>query len=212
MSTLSINAFAFERRELHEFVYPNGKVVYYYLDDDNMPYLLVNGEVVYTVLPLEHLRVTDTAKIAELNAARIGDVSRQLGGRSVPTNYYDISNCLPTDEMSPIYNQPISFLNTTQMSTMVLKLQAQHEAMRVKIDNIIKEHFWPGTTIDLRYYVYYQAGGWWDSIYLSNKNCTGVNGFGFQHDPSIHDFGQFDIIKNGGLQAFDVHIWTTYVW
>ncbi len=63
ISLSGVSALALEEKQMYEFVYPDGKTVNYYLDENQMPYVLVDGEVVYIALPLEHLRVTDFVKI-----------------------------------------------------------------------------------------------------------------------------------------------------
>lgn len=211
LSMSGVSAFALEEKQMYEFEFPDGKKVNYYLDENQMPYRLIDGEVVYVALPLEHLKVTEPLKIAKLNAGQAESQSEKSGNQGAPTYYFDLSTG-PASRNSISYTQPISFLNVTSMSTMNLKFHPQHQSIRIKTTNLVKEHFWSGVKIDFTYYYYYESNKEWCYLNFTNINCTIADGFGFQHQPNIHTFGRFDIIKNSGLQSFDVEIWTSFTW
>ena len=80
----------------YEFVFEDGTKIQYYLDEIGNPYRIINGEKVYIALALDHLAVTDSEIILELNSQtknRIESISPRA------TNYYDLSNCA-VDEFS----------------------------------------------------------------------------------------------------------------
>ena len=65
-------------------------IISYYLDENNMPYILQNGNRMPMALPLEHLRVTDETVLSDLNMLRD---DQRVGGRSYnPSSYFDMTN------------------------------------------------------------------------------------------------------------------------
>lgn len=76
--------------------------IIYFLDSEQNPYILDDGEQVYIARSLPHLEVTDAEILTELN-----NVVQCLAMRSVSTNYYDISYG-PADVNSSAYSVDIS--------------------------------------------------------------------------------------------------------
>jgi hypothetical protein len=130
-----------------QFTASDGTVYDYYLDDAGNPYTIINEEVVYVALPLEHLKVTDPEKIEGLNASITSTQARGL-----PTNYYDISQGGAEVLNSPVYTATVDFDVTPTFTTSVLKVNRQHAAFRFKTSDIEKETIFTGSKVSFTVY------------------------------------------------------------
>ncbi|HZK21732.1 MAG TPA: hypothetical protein VFC76_05585 [Oscillospiraceae bacterium] len=187
----------------YEYQHPNGSVVYYYLDKNGNPYNYVNGKIMYTALALDHLKVTDPEKIAELNTA-IGKANTDTGisTRAIPTNPVNLT-------VSPYsYSKNIVFGTAQSISTQALHFYSKHNAIRVKSTDLVKKHWYSSTTISFTYY-FCDISGTWSSLYFGDINCNGVNGFGFQSAFGPFPYGLFDVWNDGNLTSFTFNVRTT---
>lgn len=207
LQCLSLSAFAYNDGELYTFVFYDGTEVNYYLDSDGMPYCYENGEKIYMALPLEHLRITDEAILAELEEARLEIENNTT--RAIPTNYVDLSQCA-YQQNSPYYTRAITFATTsTEISTPVFKLYEGHHSIRLKMYNIEKAHWYSSTNITYRYAFYDPYSNTWSSVTIKDADCTLENGSGYKHTPSAYPYGRYYIVRNNNLVNFDIRIWTT---
>lgn len=166
----------------YQYVAYDGTVYNYFLDEEGSPYIIVNEEIVYILLPLEHLRVTDPEKLAELNETILNPEMI----RSEPSNYYDISNNNSTTDIdSPKYSTDVNFNNITTFTTPVLKVNRQHATIRFKTSNLAV-----GQKVNFTVYYYDSVFDEWYSDSYTNKDCTSLRGFGIQFSPTVTPYLQ----------------------
>lgn len=189
--------------ELYQYVDIDGSIIEYYLDDSGNPYQYYNGEKLYLALPLEHLQVTDPAKIEELNQILEMSVTRQ-----VPTDYRDLSTGSAT-LASDVYSSYVSFENTNIFTSSVLKFNSQHSTIRIQATNIRKENIFASTNVNIIYYYYDIVLDRWSSATYSDKDVSGTGGFGIRYVASTCPYAQFQLTKSSALKSFDINIWTT---
>lgn len=202
MFQLCLISFAYSETS-EAFVYQMGEEsIVYYLDSDQNPYILDDGERVYIALSLPHLEVTDAEILDELN-----NVIQRVAMRSVPTNYYDISYG-PYNVNSPAYSVNVSLpTETSYFTTAVLKMNMNHEGIRIKTTNhspVLSRK------INLMFYYYDQANDRW--YYQSHRSvsCGGANGYGILNNCASYPYSQFFITKDSNLTDFTLTINTTY--
>lgn len=117
------------------FVNIDDDVYYYNFDQNGNPYILIDSEVFYLALPLEHLRVTDNKILEELDKT----LDSSMVTRSVPGSYYDISDNDSSEKLnSSIYSASVDFDQTATFTTPVLKVNRQHATVRFKTTDIKK--------------------------------------------------------------------------
>ena len=208
--TIGINTTGYNA-EQSVYTTENGEKVYYHLDTDGNPYIIdESGNQIYLTLPLSHLEVTDPAIIVSLEAGRSA-VECKAQSRSTPVVGFDLSNCA-ADAPSRKYTVTVSVPSVaTTFITPVFKFNTAHEAVRIKTSD---ESPWcAGHKINFNYFYYSPATDRWYALSLQEKNCSGINGFGFQNDASTFPYGQFHIWKSStSLTSFKLEIWTTHIW
>lgn len=177
------------------------QTISYYLDEHQMPYVLQSGQKVYIALSLPHLKVSDPTVLEQLNQAI------HPRTRAIPTNYYDISYGA-ANVNSPAYSVNVSLPTATSTyTTSVLKMNVNHEAIRIKTTNHTPTL---SRKINLTFYYYDQANDRW--YYQSHRsvNCSLPNGYGILNNCAIYPYSQFFITKDSSLTSFTLTINTTY--
>ncbi len=189
--------------ELYQYVDIDGSIIEYYLDEAGNPYQYYNGEKLYLALPLEHLQVTDPAKIAELN-----QIFEMSVAREVPTDYRDLSTGSAAFA-SDIYSSYVTFENTNIFTSSVLKFHSQHSTIRIQATNIKKENIFASTNVNIIYYYYDIVLDRWSSATYSDKEVGDTGGFGIRYVASTCPYAQFQLTKSSALKSFNINIWTT---
>ncbi len=182
----------------------NGYETEYYIDDDGHAYVDKDGDKLYILLPLERFRVTDEAKIQQLEALRNSNNTQ----KSVPSSYVDLSTGA-AGAASPAYAADVSFEEETEFTTAVLKYNKYHSTLRIKIKDVVKNNIFAGNKISYNIYYYYEAFDEWYVDSYTDVNCSGTSGVGYDFTPSTMTYGLFDIYKSSDLKSFTVNIWTT---
>lgn len=185
---------------MNEFVFEDGTKIQYYLDEIGNPYRIFNGERVYIALALDHLEVTDSELLAELNARRN---SNAIAISPQATNYYDLSNC-DADKFSREYTVNATQLTTDFFVTATLIYNAHHTGIEINTDN--HSPWYASNKINFIYYFYNATQGRWYALAFVQKNCSA--GFRFQHSPSIYPQGYFKILASNNLSSCTVRIFT----
>lgn len=190
------------------FTFPNGKNIFYFLDEYGNPYVLdKNGEEIPIALPLDNLKVTDAEKIEQLNAELSTNNSR-----SAPSSYVELTAATPSQN-STKYTQVMSFLSTTSLPTRYIKFYPNHEGLSIKTADVYKEHWYSSVNINFTWYYYTEYLDSWYSRTFTNQNCTNSAGKRIQHEPSINPYGKFEMSKgSSGVESFVLEIWSTYAW
>ncbi|MCM1101017.1 MAG: hypothetical protein NC398_06500 [Acetatifactor muris] len=184
----------------------DGTVYEYYLDENLNPYTFVDGEMIYMALPLAHLEVTDEEKLEELNAA----LPTSGVARGVPTDYQDISAYGETRLVSVAYTASVDFTKHNPFETPVLKINRQHNIIRVRTSDLEKESLVAGNAINLRVYFYDELEDKWYANYHVGLNCTTLAGQGVQYLKSLTEINyvRFEITKYDLIKSFKLKIWT----
>lgn len=190
-----------------QFTAIDGTVYDYFLDEVGNPYIIINDEVTYVALPLDHLKVTDSEKIAELNECIL-----PVQTRSLPTNYYDISEGDAEVINSPVYTASVDFDATTTFTTRVLKVNRRHVQFRFKTSNIKKENILTGSKVNFTVYFYDVVAEEWFAETYNEVNCTSTNGVGIVFSPTVTEYLQFDVSKSSKIKSLTLEIWTTGLW
>jgi hypothetical protein len=202
MSVAIIPGYSFD--EQYVYVAPDGEKIYYYLDENLNPYNYIGDDKVYLALPLEHLRVTDPAILAELNSS-----IETASVNSVPSTYYDISTG-GASTASPHYTKSVSFESASSFTTPVLKLNTSHTTMRVKASNIVKKNIFAGKKFDVTHYYYSVTDDSW-----FNQADTGIDlssTYPILYTPDVYNFSKIKITKNSAIKTFTLDVWTTPLW
>ena len=202
MSVAIIPGYSFD--EQYVYVAPDGEKIYYYLDENLNPYNYIGEDKVYLALPLEHLRVTDPAILAELNSS-----IETASVNSVPSTYYDISTG-GTSTASPHYTKSVSFESVSSFTTPVLKLNTSHTTMRVRASNIVKKNIFAGKKFDVTHYYYDSINDAWDSQTHNDQELAST--LAFYHYPNINNYGKVKVSKNSAIKTFTLDVWTTPLW
>ncbi|MGN0570118.1 MAG: hypothetical protein ACI4N4_06395 [Candidatus Fimenecus sp.] len=196
----------------YSFNFENGTTISYYLDEDGLPYQIVENEKIPLALPLEHLEVKDESKISALNAEKNSFIAyqnseEQLLPLSTPSVGFDLSDCA-NDENSRKYTASISNIDTSYFHTPTFKYNTHHNALCIKS----KSHspFWATSkNLNLSYYYYYETTDKWYLYNFINKDCGTLGGFKIGHFPSLFKYGRIDIRAYSDMKSCDIEIWTT---
>lgn len=195
--------------EPYQYMDPDGKSYIYYLDGSGNPYTVTDGEKIYMALPLEHLEVTDSQKIEELNQA----ISGGSLGRAIPTSYYDISDNDSTQSInSSVYSVDVDFSKTPTFATSVLKVNRQHAEIRFKTSDIKKESIFTGSKVNFTYFYYDIVEDKWYSQDFTDVDCTSPTGVGMIFSPTITQYLQFSISRSSKIKSLKAEVWTTGLW
>ncbi|MGN0539171.1 MAG: hypothetical protein ACI4KI_04875 [Candidatus Fimenecus sp.] len=186
----------------YSYIDQDGNILYYYLDNNNMPYIIENNERIFITLPLQHLKITSNEDIQELNA----QIQSNSFTRAVPTNTTDLTQ--GDSNKSNVYTANVSFANFQTFTTPVFKLNTNHHAMRLKTTNVKKPLF-GSSKVSFVYKYYCKTDDTWYQIIVNDVTCTGINGYGFQHDASSFPYGQFVLLIPDDVTSYTANIWTT---
>ncbi len=156
-----------------------------------------------------YLEVTDVVLLNELNTALSNAKQSTKQSRAVPTNFVDLSLGSATSN-SAEYTKNISWGSASSVTTSILKFEAQHTTLRVKVSNLEKVGLFSSDDISFTYYYYSEIQDRWYSEYYDSIDCNGSQGFGFLGFFSQYRYGQFQICDDGNLNSFKFHVWTTY--
>ncbi|MBO5944786.1 MAG: hypothetical protein J6Q50_05790 [Clostridia bacterium] len=200
----SFSTFAFDRMESYVFIDGNGNEITYYIDDENIPFLLVDGEKIYIALGLPKYEVTDSAIVDELNMQRLCE--NDISSRSVPTNFFDLSGCANTAN-SEAYTVRATGLDDDFFSTSIFKYNKHHKALVIKTSS--HKPLFCAEEVNIIYYYYYQDSDRWYAYTFVNKDCSVLGGFRFMHSPSAYEYGRIELRAHSTLASCDVEIFTT---
>lgn len=196
----TIPAFATDsEKEPNIYTYPNGEQVKYYLDENEMPYTIENGEKVYLALALPHLKIIDESIIMSSNSIFSNDNSR-----AVPTNTYNLTG--GNNNKSNVYAAFIDFTTFEGFTTPTFKYNNNHHAMRIRMSDVEKPLF--GSNAVSFVYRYYYENAWYQTI-IEDVVCTGASGYGFQIDCSTYPYGYVVFLIPDDIESCTVNIWTT---
>ena len=132
------------------------------LDSSLNPYIYDDGEKVHIALALDHLEVTDSTILADLNSDL--ELVKKVGNqaRALPTNFEDLSTG-DVSSNSPEYTQNISWGSSESIMTRILKFEAQHTYVRVKSTDLDKVEWYSSDNISFTYFYYYELQDVWYS-------------------------------------------------
>jgi len=189
-------------REQRTYV-DDGQIITYYVDNENIPYQIVDGQKMYIVLPLAEYEVKDEAVICELNSNLPN--KQEVATYSAPANYYDLSTGEAT--ANSIAYTANATLNGDFFTTSVFKFHRSHVAVVVKTSSH-KPLLCSDKNINIMYYYYREATDSWYVYSFMDKSCSGT-GFRFMHSPSIAPYGQLKILAHSTLTSCKLEVFTT---
>lgn len=189
--------------EQRTYVDEEGRTIAYYIDQENIPYQIADGQKIYIVLPLEEYEVKDEAVIYELNSNLPN--KQNVATCSAPTSYYDLSSG-EASANSRSYTE-YAALNGNSFMTSVFKYNKSHIAVVVKTSSH-KPVLCTDKNINIIYYYYRETADKWYAYTFMDKNCTGA-GFRFQHSPQIAPYGQLKISAHSTLTSCTLEVFTT---
>ncbi|MBQ3524360.1 MAG: hypothetical protein IJA43_07915 [Clostridia bacterium] len=200
----SFSTFAIDDVEQYVFIDENGNEITYYIDDENIPFTLVDGEKIYIALGLPEYEVTDTAVINELNMQRLCE--NDISSRSVPTDFFDLSDCA-NNVNSEAYTVRATGLDEAFFSTSVFKYNKHHQALVIKTSS--HRPLFCAEEVNIIYHYYSVDSGKWYGYTMMNKDCSVLGGFRLFHSPSVYEYGRVEIRAHSTLASCDVEIYTT---
>ena len=146
----------------------NNKTIEYYLDENNMPYVLQNGERMPVALPLEHMQVTDESVLIKLNMQREYKV---VNNRSFnPSNYFDMTN-------GGTYTDTFYLTNYYQ-DTPFIRINMSHHIIRIRTSNEVKNTIFTGKKISYIVYYYFEPTDHWYNYVVNDINVSNDIGAG----------------------------------
>lgn len=204
MLLCTFSTFAIDSAEKHVFIDENGNEITYYIDDENIPFLLIDGEKIYIALGLPDYEVTDATMVDELNIQRLSE--NGINSRAVPTNVADLSGC-DNSANSSSYTVNATGLGDDFFHTSVLKYNKSHKALVIKTSS--HRPLFCAEEVNIIYYYYYESEDKWYSYTFMNKDCSILGGFRFLHSPSVYEYGKVALLAHSTLTSCDVEIFTT---
>lgn len=189
--------------EQRTYVDENGQTITYYIDQENIPYQIVDGQKTYIVLPLAEYEVKDESVICELNSNLPN--KQKVATYSAPTSYYDLSTG-KADANSRAYTASAT-LNGNFFTTSVFKFHKSHVAVVVKTSSH-KPVLCSDKNINIIYYYYRETTDKWYAYTFMDKSCSG-SGFRFQHSPQIAPYGQLKVSAHSTLTSCTLEVFTT---
>lgn len=193
---------------MHTFTFSSGRTVDYYLDENNIPYTVENGERIYISLPLEHLKLqsgeSDGENIGVSPCTTIGDPYKF--NREPHKNLYSLKG--GDEKKSNVYSADADFTDFVVFYSRDFDLNKKHNSLRIKTTNIKKPFF--GTNKISFIYRYYEPNEkQWYALKISDVSCTGKSGYGVQHMPTEFPYGQVVVLIPKDITSCTVNIWTT---
>lgn len=199
----SFSTLAIDSVESHIFIDEEGNEIVYYIDGENIPFSLVDGEKIYIALGLPEYEVKDSLIVSELNEQRL---SENNNARSEPTDFCDLSGCANTSNSSS-YIVNASGLGDSYFNTRVLKYNTSHKAIAIKTSS--HKPIFCDEEVNIIYYYYHNKNEKWYSYVFMNKDCSVLGGFRFLHSPSLYQYGKVGIIAHSTLTSCKLEIFTT---
>ncbi len=188
-----------------EYIYTStdGKTIYYYLDEDNMPYHYNNGAREYLLLPLEHLKVTDEQLINELNQSKNIRDSKAVLSYSLKQNSPNV--------VSNVYTQFMTFEANNSIQTQQLVKYLSHTGVHVRTANLGKLHWYTGKTVTINFYYELNAYSTWYCLTRTNIDATSTDGevFATQSGMVQNIYVKMEKYSNN-VVWFDLKIWSEY--
>lgn len=176
----------------------NNQVIEYYLDEDDMPYVIRNGIRVPIALPLEHMLVTDKETRANLNLLN-NNSSFNYSAFSIPSSYFDMRN-------GGTYTETISLSNSYSY-TSYIRINQSRPIIRIRTSNEIKNSFFTGKKISYVVYYYFEATDSWYSYTVNDCNVSNDIGGALDIGSGIYSYVYYGVKKSSDLSQVDVHIW-----
>lgn len=193
-----------QEQDSSDEVFGGDEKIPYYFDDEGNPYVIIDNEQLYILLPLPQFKVTDEKIISELTAF---SESIEDGMKGAPTSYVDLSTG-PNYSNSPTDSFVANFEYYGAIGSPYYKYNTSHATIRVKTTNEVKKNILSEKKITfICYYYDYILDEWYSNTY-SDKNCTGINGFGILFTPSTTPYGKFTFTSSH-LKSATISIWTS---
>ena len=185
--------------ECYTFTFADSTIPYY-LDGNNMPYMLQNGNYMPMALPLDHLRVTDETVLSDLNMLKD---NQRIGGRSFnPSSYFDMTN-------GGTYTDTFYLTNSYQ-NTPYIRVNLNHHIIRIRTSNEVKNSIFTGKKISYIVYYYFEPFDCWYSYEVNDINVS--NDIGSPLNLSgLYPYVYYGVKKSSDLSQADIHIWQTDV-
>ena len=200
ITTLVINGIipAFAEQKEYVFTDSNGETIYYYIDDEDNPYIIENGEKVFIALPLERYRITDENILSELNA--------EMNTRGAPTNYVTLT--VPAgSQTSTTYSNSYNFANYTTHNTPIFKMSTSHSKIRFRTTNLVKPLL-GSSKVSFVYRYYSTSNDAWYQVSYNNKTCTGATGFAILYVTDCR-FSKYTLLIPTDVTSYTGNFWTT---
>lgn len=202
----SVSCFALSAQNgtLYTYVFPNGVIVEYYVDDDGHPYNYDNGEKIFLSLPLEQFIVTDQKLIDEIKNSFSLDGNSVL--RSEPASYYDISN-VGLSLTSSQYTKSVSFANYQTFTTPWIKISPRHSVLHFRTDDIEKPLFGSNKVSYVLRFYYVDMDIVTQEIF-NDVDCRAAEGrkHGYL---TQHRYCQLALLIPDDVTAYKAVVWTT---
>lgn len=202
MSTTA-TAYASEDAQNEYYVYNFGeREIRYQLDEKRQPYYESNGERIYVALPLEHLKITDEALLAELNLGMQNDVVRSTSVYE-PPEYHDLA-------VQPF--ERTMYLNDNYKYTDIMKMDPTKSIIRIKTSEEIKNTLFTGKKISYLFAYYSVVDEAWYRLTVEDSDCS--NNVGDPFDLSsgqLIPYVYYGVKKSSDLYSAKVTCWCTDV-
>lgn len=207
--TVSPCAFAIEAGEQYTFINADNSVIYYYLDENEMPYNYQNGEKIYLLIPIESCIITDEAKLQQLNTDLSTIYAEQqsvMGMRSAPTSYYSLMQNVESQD-SNVYTQYITLENGGN-DTAYLRKYAQHSFANIQTADLGKPNLLSSKKVNITVTAYIDYQNQWVSTTLTGVDATEFPGERFQF-VTVTNYFQVRIEEYQNPVWFTLKVWTT---
>ena len=201
-TTVSVYAAEGYQRENEYYIFKYGdREIQYMLDEKQQPYYESNGERINLALPLDHLKVTDEALLAELNSKLQDEMLRGTFNYE-PTNYHNLG-------VQP-YEETMG-LSENYTDTDILKMHPTKGILRIKTSEEEKKHFWLGKKISYVLYYYSPETNWWYDYTVNNINCSNDVGSSINLvSAQLYPYVYYDV-KSSDLTSAKITCWCTDV-
>lgn len=175
------------------------EIIEYYLDENNMPYVIREGSKMPVALPLEHLKVTEAETLAQLSAKMLNSGTRAF----TPNAYYDMTN-------GGTYTETM-YLTDSYQNTSYIRINQSHPVIRIRTENEVKNTIFTGKKISYVVYYYCEGLDSWYSYTVNDCNVSTAVGGALDIGRAIYSYVYYGVKKSSDLYSADVCIWQTDV-
>lgn len=182
------------------FVYVNGnEVIEYFLDENDMPYVIREGNKMPIALPLEHLRVTEEVVLSQLNTMTQSTSSRAF----TPSSYFDMTN-------GGTYTETM-YLSDAYQNTSYIRINQSHPVIRICTKNEVKNTIFTGKKISYVVYYYCEGLDAWYNYTVNDCNVSTAYGGALDIGRGIYSYIYYSVKKSSDLYSADICIWQSDV-